>query len=112
MDKTRLLITLIGFADNINILVYKPTISYNCQNLQASYNICLEWARKHGIQFALAKYTLTHFIKSYKFDINAPIMLGETIVSLELSIKVLGVILDSKLKWKDYKQAVKQKLAT
>ena len=43
---------------------------------------------------------------------NAPIMLGETIVSLEPTIKVLGVILDSKLKWKDYEQVVKQKLAT
>ena len=39
-------------------------------------------------------------------------MLGETIVSLEPSIKVLGVILNLKLKWKDYKQVVKQKLAT
>ena len=43
---------------------------------------------------------------------NAPIMLGETIVSPEPSVKVLGVILDSKLKWKDHEQAVKQKLAT
>ena len=53
------------------------------------------------------KYTLTHFTKSYKFNINIPIMLGETIVSLEPSIKVLRVILDLKLKWKDYKQVVK-----
>ena len=43
---------------------------------------------------------------------NTLVILGETIVSLELSIKVLGVILDSKLKWKDYKRVVKQKLAT
>ena len=64
------------------------------------------------MQFALAKYTLTHFTKSCKFNMNAPIMLGETIVSLEPSIKVLGVILDLKLKWKDYKQVVKQELAT
>jgi hypothetical protein len=64
------------------------------------------------MRFALAKYTLTHFAKSYKFDMNASITLGETVVSLEPSVKVLGVILDSKLKWKDYEQVVKQKLAT
>jgi len=112
LDKAGLLITLVGFADDINILVYRPTTSYNCQNLQASYNICLEWAHKYSMQFALEKYTLTYFAKSCKFDINAPITLGETVVSPKLSVKVLGVILDSKLKWKDYKQAVKQKLAT
>ena len=43
---------------------------------------------------------------------NTPIMLSKTTVNLKLSVKVLKVILDSKLKWKDYKQAVKQKLAT
>ena len=64
------------------------------------------------MQFALKKYTLTYFAKSYKFNINAPITLGETVVSLELSVKVLRVILNSKLKWKDYEQAVKQKLTT
>ena len=62
--------------------------------------------------FAPVKYTLTHFAKSCKFDMNTPVMLGETVVSPELSVKVFGVILDSKLKWKDYEQAVKQKLAT
>ena len=64
------------------------------------------------MQFALAKYTLTHFTKSCKFNMNAPVTLGETVVSAEPFVKVLGVILDSKLKWKDYEQAVKQKLAT
>ena len=64
------------------------------------------------MQFALKKYTLTHFAKSCKFNINAPITLSETVVSPKLSIKVLRVILNLKLKWKDYKQAVKQKLAT
>jgi hypothetical protein len=64
------------------------------------------------MRFALAKYTLTHFAKSCKFNMNAPVTLGETVVSLEPSVKVLGVILDSKLKWKDHEQAVKQKLAT
>jgi hypothetical protein len=43
---------------------------------------------------------------------NVLITLGKTMVSPEQSVKVLRVILDSKLKWKDYKQAIKQKLAT
>ena len=50
------------------------------------------------MQFAPAKYTLTYFAKSCKFNINILIMLGKTVVSLELSIKVLGVILNLKLK--------------
>jgi hypothetical protein len=112
LDRAGLPITPVGFADDINILAYGPTTSHNCRNLQASHDICLEWARKHGMRFALAKYTLTHFAKSCKFDMNAPVTLGETVVSLEPSVKVLGVILDSKLKWKDHEQAVKQKLAT
>ena len=43
---------------------------------------------------------------------NILITLSKTTVSLKLSIKVLRVILDLKLKWKDHEQAVKQKLAT
>ena len=50
------------------------------------------------MQFVLKKYTLTYFAKSYKFNINIPITLSKTVVSLELSIKVLKVILDLKLK--------------
>ena len=50
------------------------------------------------MQFALKKYTLTYFTKSCKFNMNTPITLGETMVSPKPSIKVLGVILDSKLK--------------
>ena len=50
------------------------------------------------MQFALTKYTLTYFAKSSKFDINTPIMLGETTVSPKPSVKVLGVIFNLKLK--------------
>ena len=112
LDKAGLPIALVGFADDINILAYGPTTSHNCRNLQASHDICLEWARKHSMQFALEKYTLTHFAKSCKFNINALITLGETVVSPKLSVKVLRVILNSKLKWKDHEQVVKQKLTT
>ena len=58
------------------------------------------------------KYTLTYFTKSCKFDMNTPVMLGGIMVSPEPSVKVLRVILNLKLKWKDYKQVVKQKLTT
>ena len=50
------------------------------------------------MKFALTKYKLTHFTRRQGFDLRAPVTLAETIVHLELSIKILRVVIDSRLR--------------
>ena len=64
------------------------------------------------MKFALTKYKLTHFTRRRGFDLRAPVTLAETIVHLEPSVKILGVVMDSRLRWKGQEQAVKQKMKT
>jgi hypothetical protein len=64
------------------------------------------------MRFAPAKYTLTHFTRGHSHNIQALVTLAETTVHPKPSVKILGVILDSKLRWKAHEQAVKQKMTT
>jgi hypothetical protein len=53
----------LGFADNVNLLTYREATVVNCTNLEIAHNQCLNWARTHGMQFALDKYYLTHLTR-------------------------------------------------
>ena len=105
-------LTPIGFADDVNLLTYGPSTPINCQNLQLGHAKCLDWARTHGMRFAPAKYTLTHFTRRRGFDLYTPIVLPDLTVQPEPSVKVLGLILDTRLRWKAQEKAIKRKLQT
>jgi len=64
------------------------------------------------MRFALAKYTLTHFTRRRGFDLQAPVELAKTTVSPKPSVKVLGIMLDTRLCWKAQEQAIQQKMQT
>lgn len=102
----------IGFADDVNLLTYGPSTAVNCQNLQIGHAKCLDWARTHGMRFAPTKYTLTHFTRRKAFDLQAPIVLPEVTVHPEPTVKILGLILDTKLRWKAQERAIQEKMRT
>jgi len=112
LNQTDIPLALVGFADDINLLTYRHSTTTNCQNLQQGHTKCLEWARTHGMRFALAKYTLTHFTRRRGFDLQAPIVLPEATVQPEPSVKILGLILDTRLRWKEQERAIQQKMQT
>lgn len=112
MERADALVTPIGFADDINLLAYGQSTAQNCNSLQSSHDTCLEWARTYGMRFSPAKYTLTHFTRNRKHDLQASVTLAETTVQPKPSVRILGVILDSKLRWKAHEQAVKRKMTT
>ena len=100
----------IGFADDINLLAYGPSTGQNCINLQHGHNICLEWVCTHGACFMPDKYKLTHFTRKRRVNLQMPVTLAGTTVQPEPSIKVLGVLLDTQLKWGAQEQAVWKKM--
>jgi hypothetical protein len=68
-------IALLGFADDINLLMYSKTTAVNCTNLKTAHNQCIEWASTYRMQFAPNKYTLTYFTRRRGFNVQAPVTL-------------------------------------
>ena len=95
--------------DDTNLLAWGPTAAGNCRQLEAAYEKCLEWARRHGAVFAPDKYKLTHFTRRRNADVQAGIRIpgfeGRPVDSLQ----ALGVWVDRKLRWtKHLEQAARR----
>jgi len=92
-------ISAVEFVNDVNILIYGDSTEGNCQKLKTVYKRCEVWARKYETTFALYKYVLTYFTKTLKwFNIKASINLNELNVIPIVSVKVLKIQLNSKLK--------------
>lgn len=103
--------TAIGFVDDTNILAYGKSTAETCRLLEEAHSKCLAWAKKFGMKFAPAKYELIHFTRrSKKFDMTATVQLGEVTQTPKAEIRILGVWVDSKLKWSGHLRAIKAKL--
>ena len=96
----------LGFADDINLLTYRDATIVNCTNLELAHEQCLDWARTHGMQFAPNKYTLTHFTRCRRYNLQAPVRLQGVVVKPEPVVRILGLQLDTKLRWKDQEKAI------
>ena len=53
----------IGFVDDTNLIIYRPTAAENCRTLKKAHDTCIKWARRHRVQFSPKKYQLIHFIR-------------------------------------------------
>jgi hypothetical protein len=102
----------LGFADDVNLLSYGKSTADTCANLELAHEQCLDWARTHGMRFAPSKYTLTHFTRRQGFDLQTPVRLRETTVQPESVVRILGLQVDSKLRWKAQGQAIQTKMDT
>ena len=89
-----------GFVDDVYLLVYSGSIEDNCRVLYKAYDICLKWARTHGVIFAPKKYELIYLTRSLKrFNMEVFLDFKEVKIDLGLSIRVLGLYVDIKLRW-------------
>lgn len=58
------------------------------------------------MQFAPDKYELMHFSRRRKFDMEAPLVLGSVTIYPSKIMRVLGVFLDPRLRWKGHLDAI------
>jgi hypothetical protein len=116
------LVSIVGFADDTNLLAFRKTPEATTQQLEKAWKTCLQWASTRGMAFAPQKCELIHFNKGRKQWKN-PVALahpgasgtnnsGYSVVKLVESARFLGVWLDRKLSWKAHQQAVERKLKT
>ena len=112
LESTNLPISPLGFADDINLLAFRNTTANNCSALEEASGFCMQWAEKHGMEFALHKYTLTHFTKQRLQDTNAVINLEQVTASPTTSVRIVGVLLDLKLNFRAHCKVIKTKMVT
>ena len=92
--------TACGFVDDTHLLAFRTLTEDNCRALKAVYEKCAIWARTHGATFAPEKYHLMHLTRRPKKHNMAAVV---TIPGFQgkpcAEIKILGVQVDSKLRW-------------
>jgi len=109
-ESLRLRTSTTGFVDDVNILTYSESTEQNCKKLAEIHMECQKWARKHGSQFCPDKYELIHFSRTKKkFNMSAEVRLEGQSVGPKTDIRILGVRLDSALRWQAHMRAVEAK---
>jgi hypothetical protein len=88
-----------GFVDDTNVVTYSESTATNCRAIERCHEACLGWARRHGAAFAPDKYHLIHFTRRRNVDLKAKPRIEGMTRDPETSLRVLGVWVDSKLKW-------------
>jgi hypothetical protein len=77
LNQPDLRLSVLGFADDINLLAYGESTIANCISLESAHDQCLAWASTHGMRFAPEKYKLTHFTRRRGFDLGAAVRIAD-----------------------------------
>ena len=92
----------IAFVDDFTAWVTGPTAQSNRGRIEAIINESLEWERRSGATFEAEKTAIIHFTrKAYKADLE-PFTIKGQVVQPRNSVKILGVIMDTKLKYMEH----------
>ena len=111
-------LSLVGFADDTNLLAFGKSAALNVTQLQEAWLTCLQWAETRGMSFAAEKCELVHFNKGRRQWKNAVKLStpgpneGQTAIEPTESCRFLGVWLDRRLSWKAHRSAIEKKLKT
>lgn len=92
----------IAFVDDFTAWVTGPTAQRNRDGIKAIISDALDWERRSGATFEAEKTTIIHFTrKSYKTTTEPFIIKGQTVPPKDY-VKILGVLMDAKLKYKEH----------
>ena len=79
-----------------------PTAQSNLEGIKAIINEALDWVRRSSVTFKAEKTAIIHFTcKSYKTDSEPFTIKGQTVQPKD-HVKILGVVMDAKLKYKEH----------
>ena len=100
----------LGFVDDINILAYGKNTEENYTTLEIIHKKCEKWADRHGAVFAPHKYELIHLSRSSQFNMSATVTIDIQLIKPKPNTRVLGLQIDTKLKWRAYIQKIQKKM--
>ncbi|KAF6515042.1 hypothetical protein HZS61_004948 [Fusarium oxysporum f. sp. conglutinans] len=91
-----------AFVDDFTAWVTGPTAENNRDGIREIIKKALDWERRSGATFEAEKTAIIHFTrKAYKSDAE-PFAIREQLVRPRTQVKVLGMIMDASLKYKEY----------
>lgn len=101
-----------GFVDDIHLLAYSRSTDKNCDPLEKVHRICLRWAETFGATFAPKKYELVHLTRGPKrVNLTATVRLSQLAVKSNAAIRVLGLWIDTTMRWGPHLAKEKSKMA-
>jgi hypothetical protein len=101
-----------GFVDDVNILTHSSSTEKNCTTLKRIYTACESWAKRHGSSFSKKKFHLIHFTRTpKKVNLNASLDIGDYTINPESDIRILGVQLNTALRWKPHLRTVEAQIS-
>jgi endonuclease/exonuclease/phosphatase (EEP) superfamily protein YafD len=93
-----------GFIDDVVYGVGGPTDRANARRLKGMLKEAEKWRISHGAQFEQSKYILVHFTRNRHRATKARISINGTTIKPSEDARYLGVIFDSKLRFKAHIQ--------
>jgi ribonuclease HI/exonuclease III len=89
----------IAFVDDFTAWVTGPTAQSNREGIEAIIKDALDWERRSGATFEAEKTAVIHFTrKAYKSAADPFVIKGQS-VSPKDHVKILGVLMDARLKY-------------
>jgi ribonuclease HI len=96
----------VGYIDDVSILAVGPTAQRNCKTLKGIHQKAEKWARRHGSQFAPAKYELVHFTRDPRANSTHALRLPHATITASPSCRYLGIQMDTRLRWDYHREKV------
>ncbi|KAI3014154.1 transcriptional regulator family: Zinc finger, CCHC-type [Aspergillus niger] len=92
----------IAFVDDFTAWVTGPSAQSNREGIEAIINEALDWEKRSGATFEADKTAIIHFTpKAYKSDKGPFTVKGQTVEPKD-HVKILGVLMDTSLKYKEH----------
>ncbi|KPM46545.1 hypothetical protein AK830_g65 [Neonectria ditissima] len=101
-----------AFVDDTYFIAVSKSYSVNCKALEALHRDVERIAEPLGIEFGTAKYHVMHFKRPMsrgKASTEIPHIPG-FVEAPQQEVKILGVIVDSQLKWNEHLNTIKTKV--
>ena len=92
----------VAFVDDYTAWVTGPSAEANRAGIQAIIDRALDWERRSGAQFEGDKTSIVHFTRNKDRSSEAPFTIkGDTVKPTE-NAKILGVVMDCELRYKQH----------
>ena len=102
--------TSLAYVDDTYLLVISESHKRNCRQLERLHGTLMEWATESGVIFEPSKYAVMHFRNPERRIgqdyCELPRIPDLTRDNLKTEMRVLGIIVDAKLKWQRHVEHV------
>jgi hypothetical protein len=91
-----------AFVDDHNAWVTGPSAEANHESIQAIVDRAIDWERRSGATFESVKTVIIHFTRRRDKTSTRPFTIKGEEISAKETAKILGVVLDSQLRYKQH----------